>query len=124
YNYSGAYLATAHRLSFILEYNGSEIWMARHWGAPLRFSKWALDIELCNLRAADAIVVVSQALKDELVERGITREKVLVNPNGVEISRFDPDAIREKSRTLRKTLGLEGRIVVGFIATFGRWHGA
>jgi len=82
------------------------------------------EIERANLQAADAIVVVSQALKDELVERGLSADKILVNPNGVDASRFDPDLIHDKSRKLRKTLGLEDKIVVGFIATFGRWHGA
>ncbi len=124
YNYSGAYLATAHALPFVLEYNGSETWMARHWDVPMRFSKWATDIEVSNLKAADAVVVVSEALKDEVVARGVRPEKVLVNPNGVDTSRFDPDAVRAKSWELRKSLGLEGGIVIGFIGTFGRWHGA
>jgi len=124
YNYAGAYFATACQLPFVLEYNGSEIWIAEHWGTPTRFSKWGAEIELANLQAADAIVVVSQALKDELVERGLSADKILVNPNGVDASRFDPDLIHDKSRKLRKTLGLEDKIVVGFIATFGRWHGA
>jgi len=124
YNYTGAYLATVFQLPFVLEYNGSEVWMAKHWGTPMRFSKWAAEIEIANLRAADAVVVVSQALKDELVVRGIVSEKILVNPNGVDTCRFDPDIIRDESLRLRKTLGLEKKVVVGFVATFGRWHGA
>ena len=124
YNYTGAYLATVFQLPFVLEYNGSEVWMAKHWGTPMRFSKWAAEIEIANLRAADAVVVVSQALKDELVARGIASEKILVNPNGVDTCRFDPDIIRDESQRLRKTLGLEKKVVVGFVATFGRWHGA
>jgi len=124
YNYTGAYLAMLFQLPFVLEYNGSEVWMAKHWGTPMRFSKWAAEIEIANLRAADAVVVVSQALKDELVARGIAAAKILVNPNGVDTCRFDPDIIREESQRLRKTLGLEKKVVVGFVATFGRWHGA
>jgi len=112
------------QLPFVLEYNGSEVWMAKHWGTPMRFSKWAAEIEIANLRAADAVVVVSQALKDELVGRGIAAAKILVNPNGVDTCRFDPDIIRDESQRLRKTLGLEKKVVVGFVATFGRWHGA
>lgn len=124
YNYTGAYIATARQLPFVLEYNGSEIWMAKHWGTSMRFSKCLAEIELANLHAADAVVVVSQPLKDELAARGITPAKILVNPNGVDVSRFDPDAIHDKCKTLRKTLGLEEKVVVGFIGTFGRWHGA
>jgi glycosyltransferase involved in cell wall biosynthesis len=124
YNYSGAFLAAAWKLPFVLEYNGSEVWMARHWGKSFRFQRFAEDIEIANLKAADAVIVVSAPMKAELVGRGIEARKILVNPNGVDLKRFDPDAVREKAETLKRTLGLKQKIVVGFIGTFGKWHGA
>jgi glycosyltransferase involved in cell wall biosynthesis len=124
YNYSGAYLATTWRLPLVLEYNGSEVWIARHWGSPLRYQRWAEEIEQANLKAADAIVVVSKPMKQELTFRGIEERKILVNPNGVDTQRFDPRAVREQSNRIREELGLSYKIVVGFIGTFGRWHGA
>ena len=36
-NFSGARLAAARRVPFVVEYNGSEIWMSRHWGSPLEY---------------------------------------------------------------------------------------
>jgi glycosyltransferase involved in cell wall biosynthesis len=124
YNYTGAHLATRLGLPFVLEYNGSEVWMAKHWGTGIGFSKWAEAIELADLRAADAVVVVSQALKDELIARSIPASKILVNPNGVDTTRFNPEVVHDQSQILRKKLGLEKKTVAGFIATFGLWHGA
>src|SRR6202012_2662605 len=41
-------------------------------------------------------------------------------PNGVDPEMFPP-AIN--ARDLRRKLGLEGKTVIGFIGTFGPWHG-
>ena len=119
-NFSGARLAAARRVPFVVEYNGSEIWMSRHWGSPLEYESLSERIELLNLAAADLIVVVSRAMEDELVARGVARDKILVNPNGVEPDRYSP-AIDGAS--VREPWG-GGKTVVGFIGTFGPWHGA
>jgi glycosyltransferase involved in cell wall biosynthesis len=120
-NYAG--LKLAHRLNvpFVLEYNGSEIWMSRHWGRPLKYEAIASRIELLNLNAADLIVVVSRAMRDELVARHVDAGRVLVNPNAVDPVRYRPDL---DGGALRRRLGLEGRTVLGFISTFQPWHGA
>lgn len=106
---------------FVLEYNGSEVWMARHWGRPLRHEAVAERIELANLHGADLIVVVSKAMREELVARGIEAAMILVNPNGVDPERYSPDV---DGSAVREALALGDRTVVGFIGTFGRWHGA
>lgn len=120
-NYAG--LQLAHRLGvpFILEYNGSEIWMSRHWGRPLKYEELASHIELLNLNAADLIVVVSRAMRDELVARRVDDHRVLVNPNAVDPDRYSP-AI--DGGVVRRRFTLDGRTVVGFISTFQPWHGA
>ena len=120
-NASGAELATRLRCPFVLEYNGSEIWIARHWSTPLIFEGLAGRVEDANLRRADLIVVVSNALRIELVARGVPAERVLVNPNGVDPVRYHPGINGEH---VRRRLGLTGKLVIGFIGTFGPWHGA
>lgn len=80
-NYSGLKLARFYGVPFVLEYNGSQIWINRHWYKYLKYEKLCERIELLNLKAADVVVVVSQAMEDELVARGINSEKILVNPN-------------------------------------------
>jgi glycosyltransferase involved in cell wall biosynthesis len=119
-NFSGARLAATRRVPFVVEYNGSEIWMSRHWGSPLEYEALSERIERLNLAAADLIVVVSRAMEEELVARGVAPGKILVNPNGVEPDRYSPDV---DGASVREQWGA-GKTVVGFIGTFGPWHGA
>jgi glycosyltransferase involved in cell wall biosynthesis len=120
-NYAGVKLARAFGVPLVLEYNGSEIWITRNWGRPLKYEDLAAQIELLNLRAADLVVVVSQALKDGLMGRRIEAGKILVNPNGVDPSRYHPDL---DGGPVRRRYGLDGKTVIGFIGTFEKWHGA
>jgi len=78
-------------------------------------------IEILNLMAADMVVVVSRPMKDELVSRGIDAGKILVDPNGVDPQRYSPDV---DGSGVRNRLSLHGKTIIGFIGTFGRWHGA
>lgn len=120
-NYSGIKLATFYDIPFVLEYNGSEIWINRNWGKPLKYESLANHIELLNLKASDVIVVVSRPLRDELATRGIETDKILVNPNGVNTELYSPDV---SGSYVRKRYNLVGKTVIGFIGTFGKWHGA
>jgi glycosyltransferase involved in cell wall biosynthesis len=120
-NYSGVRLAQRRRVPFIVEYNGSEIWMSRHWGSPLEHEALSSRIEMLNLTAADLVVVVSRAMEVELAARGVPREKILVNPNGVEPLTYSPDV---DGSGVREQYGLRDKTVIGFIGTFGPWHGA
>ncbi len=120
-SFSGARVALDRRVPFVLEYNGSEIWMSRHWGTPLEHEALSERIEIANLTIADLVVVVSQAMADELISRGVPSEKILVNPNGVEPDLYSPLVDGSK---VREQYGFEGKVVLGFIGTFGPWHGA
>jgi len=121
-NYAGVWLKQKYRIPYICEYNGSELWTSRHWGKGRLFHEKLLNrIELLNLRSADVVVVVSQPLKDELVTRGIEADKILANPNGVDSERYSPCV---DGSVVRSEYDLNGKIVIGFIGTFGKWHGA
>ena len=120
-NYAGVQLARSLEVPLVIEYNGSEIWMTRHWGRPLKYEALASRIELLNMNAADLVVVVSRAMRDELVGRSVPAERILVNSNGVDTERYSPAV---DGSAVRRRHGLEGRTVVGFISTFQPWHGA
>ena len=49
------------------------------------------------------------------------RAKVLVNPNAVDVDRYSPDI---DGSHVRRRLGIDDDLVIGFIGTFGPWHGA
>ena len=118
---AGVLLSRALGVPLVLEYNGSGIWIADHWDRPLPYRRAFAAIERANLRHAHLIVAVSDVLRDQLIARGVEPHRILVCPNGV-----DPDIYRPERDSLpvRQRLGLEGRRVIGFIGTFGPWHGA
>jgi glycosyltransferase involved in cell wall biosynthesis len=120
-NYSGVKLAGLYKVPFILEYNGSEIWINRHWGKPLKYESLSERIEMLSLHAADLLVVVSKPMKDDLIKRGIEADKILVNPNGVDPEWYSPHV---DGSAIRKKYNLNRKTVIGFISTFDKWHGA
>lgn len=120
-NYSGVKLARRYSLPLVIEYNGSETWIARNWLSPLRYNRLSSQIEHLNLQAADLVVVVSKPLQEDLLDRGIEAVKILINPNGVNTDLYSPEI--DGSR-VRRRYALNGKTVIGFIGTFGVWHGA
>ena len=51
--------------------------------------RFFLRREVRLIDQADSIMVVSKYLKDRLIHHGIRAEKIMVNPNGVNLERFD-----------------------------------
>lgn len=76
-------------------------------------------IELGLYARAAQVVAVSPAFVDNLVGRGVPRDKVSVVTNGVELGAFGP---READPALRRSLGLEGKFVLGYLGTHGMAH--
>ena len=120
YVIAGALLSRRIRRPLVLEYNGSEVWIAKHWD-PTRFLAWLILCEEISLSAAALITVVSDALKNELIERGIPEKTILVNPNAVDPDVFHPGC---GGIEIRRQLGFTSdQVVVGFIGSFSYWHG-
>jgi glycosyltransferase involved in cell wall biosynthesis len=118
--FAGAVLSRLLGIPFTLEYNGSEQWIASHWD-PARFAPWLRLCEAASVRAASLMVVVSNALKQELVEAGVPEERILVNPNAVDPTRFHPGC---GGSELRHDLGFRAAdVVVCFVGSFSYWHG-
>lgn len=120
FNWTGAVLSVVTGLPLLLEFNGSEVWISRQWD-PIG-QLWLLErFERVNQRAADLIFVVSEVERRNLIDAGVDAAKIIVNPNGVDTERFHPD---RGGAEVRRALGIEHNIVVGFVGTFGPWHGA
>jgi len=120
FNVCGVVLSYLTKTPLILEYNGSEAWIRQKWGGLLIFKRLCYFMENICLRKADLIAVVSQPIKDELLKQGISGDKILVNYNGVDSEKFNSDI---DGLAIRKKLGLEHKIIVGTLSTFGVWHG-
>jgi len=122
-NYAPPLLSRRLKVPYVCEYNGSISWISRNWGEKrLRFERLFMAIEEANLRAADLIVVVSDASREELLARGFESARILVVPNGVDVDSFGPSV---DGSPVRRRYGLGAdEIVLGFVGSFGPWHGA
>jgi PEP-CTERM/exosortase A-associated glycosyltransferase len=77
-------------------------------------------LETWAVKKADAVAVICEGLRGDLIARGIPSSKILVSPNGVDLSLFgDPQPADE---ALRAELGL-GHEVIGFIGSFYDYEG-
>ena len=76
-------------------------------------------IELFLYRRATAIVSVTESFREDLVARGISREKIHVVINGVDLDRYVPSP---RDASLEQEFRLEGKFVVGYVGTHGMAH--
>ena len=83
---------------------------------------WATRmLETHAAHQADAVAVICEGLRQDLIRRGVSGDKIIVAPNGVDMALFgDPVAADQQ---LARELGLEGAEVVGFIGSFYDYEG-
>ncbi len=78
-------------------------------------------LETWAVKRADAVAVICEGLRGDLIERGIDGDKIVVSPNGVDLTLFGtppaPDPV------LAAELGLTDAEVVGFIGSFYDYEG-
>ncbi|MBI5252008.1 MAG: glycosyltransferase [Desulfomonile tiedjei] len=77
-------------------------------------------LENLALKGADFCCVICEALRAEVISRGVPAEKTAIVPNGVDLKEFTPGPPDEE---LRKKLGLDGCTVAGYIGSFFHYEG-
>ncbi|MDR1007899.1 MAG: glycosyltransferase family 4 protein [Campylobacteraceae bacterium] len=85
--------------------------------------RFALDYQLEALVAqnADLVITLNMAMADELVLRGVRREKIVFAPNALDIEKFYPVT---KSNILAEKLGLkDDDFVIGYIGSIVNYEG-
>jgi glycosyltransferase involved in cell wall biosynthesis len=124
-NCTGLILSKLKNKPLILEFNGSEVWITNYVEQRKTFvHKVAEYIEYLNLQHADFIIVISEALKDKLIQQGFNGKKILVNPNGADTELFNPGYKEEEKSSIRQRLKIsEKTYLLGYISTFSFWHG-
>jgi glycosyltransferase involved in cell wall biosynthesis len=80
----------------------------------------AREAERWTLLSADAIVTVSDPLREHVVALGASPERVHVLPNGVDTQRF---SVGPPEASLRRRWGLGNGPVLGFVGSIRSWHG-
>lgn len=125
-NYAGVLISRALGLPLVLEYNGSEVWISRTWDKPLRYEKLASAAERACLRHAHLVVTVSEALRGQLIEKGVPQDRIFCHPNGVDPEIFDPGRYPAAVISAEKSsLGIPAdALMLCFVGTFSGWHGA
>ncbi len=78
-------------------------------------------LETWAVKRADAVTVICEGLRRDLVERGIPPGKITVIPNAVDIDKFEMGGKPDPELKLR--LGLGTSRVLGFIGSFYAYEG-
>lgn len=78
------------------------------------------SLENLALKGADLCCVICEALREEVISRGVPEDRTAIVPNGVDLKEFIPGPPDEE---LRKKLGLEGCTVTGYIGSFFHYEG-
>jgi len=124
-NYSNALTAIALReatgLPYVYEVRGfwEDTWLSRHAAtAGLQASeryRLSRELEAHCMRSADLVVTLGEAMRDEIIDRGVDPAKILIVPNGVseDFLRPLPDGA-----ALRAQLGIApGELAVGLVSS-------
>ena len=98
--------------------DGVQYWIRKNWG-KLYFERFLRYAEEIQWEQADRIFVVSEGIKNQIVEHGVDSSKIIISPNGVNTNIFK----KNDSKKLKKELGIEDSFVCGFAGSFGHWHG-
>jgi PEP-CTERM/exosortase A-associated glycosyltransferase len=118
----GTAVGRAHGIPTVYEVRGmwEETHAARHAvrGKSLRY-RIVRALEGLAIRRADACCVIGEALKLEVLRRGISQDRVIVVPNGVDLTAFVPAA--PKPAVVRQ-LGLHDATVMGYIGSFSQYE--
>jgi glycogen(starch) synthase len=78
-------------------------------------------LETHAARQADAVAVICEGLRDDLIGRGIAADKIFLSPNGVDLTLFGNPLAADKA--FARSLGLEDADTVGFIGSFYDYEG-
>ncbi len=78
------------------------------------------EVETALMRQADAIVTLSDGMRDRLVQRGIASDAITVITNAVDVERFVP---QERDDALARRLRLGDGPVIGYISTLAVFEG-
>lgn len=117
--WAGMISARRNKIPFILEVN-----YTAHTPLYRKRSKLLLPlsriIENYIYKKTDAIFVVSNYLKEQLVGMGVSEKKIYLTPNAVEDELFSQNI---SGIEIRNKFDLKDLFVIGFVGGFYPWHG-
>lgn len=119
YSVSGVLLAQALDVPLVLELNAPlALEQSAYRGSA--FGTLAAEAERWTLSRANAVLLVSDQLREHALAMGLAPERLHVIPNGINGQQFRP---ARRDLALRETLGLSPGLVLGFVGGLRPWHG-
>jgi PEP-CTERM/exosortase A-associated glycosyltransferase len=91
---------------------------SKEWGIRYRLTR-ALETRV--VKGADAVTTICEGLREDIINRGIPKQKITVIPNAVDLERFQ--YVNHPNLKLQKQYNLEESVVVGFIGSFYAYEG-
>ena len=82
--------------------------------------KYIARMEADAAKGATRVFAITEALREEMINRGVEEEKISVVPNGVDTSRFTPIPRDEE---LASQLGVSGKTVIGYVGSVLDYEG-
>jgi glycosyltransferase involved in cell wall biosynthesis len=116
----GLKIAKKLKIPSVLFVDAPYVWESKKWGMN-RFGwewfakRWG-DAKPC--KNADLVLVVSEEVKQAVVELGVDERKILITPCTVSTKRFD----KSNALEVRNTLGLTNDFVIGWVGSFRKFH--
>lgn len=89
------------------------------WAEQSEVYRRRYETEARCMKQADAVVTLSESMRDDIVSRGVRPERVHVVPNGVDTARFEP---RERSAELVDRWGLGTSFVFGYVSNLDHYR--
>lgn len=115
-HYAGLKYAKKRNIPYVLEWKDHLINYKISFFKPL-----ALKVERKKNKKADFIVVESNVLKKQLIDKGIEKNKILVAYNAVNADEFKPSETTKKK--FRETLKLNQEdVLVGYLGSYAFYH--
>ena len=119
-------LRVGHDLGIPVVYEVRAFWedaAADHGTATENSMRYRLTraMETYAFKRADAVTTICAGLRNDIVARGISSDKVTVIPNAVDIEKFSVGGAPDEA--LKVQLGLAGMRVLGFIGSFYAYEG-
>lgn len=116
--FSSVWWAKRHNLPIVLEINDScQVQRVR----SLTFKKLAAKIERWIFKNATGLVFISTRFKEVAEQAYGDIANSVVSPNAADLDKFIID--EASGAALRSKLGIEDKIVLGYVGAFVHWHG-
>jgi glycosyltransferase involved in cell wall biosynthesis len=116
---AGILVKKSMRIPLLLEVN-SPLARERMKFGGLALNKVAAWLETWTWRNADCVLPVTDVLAEEVLRNGADANQIAVIPNGIDVNKFSRAV---SSSVAKASMGLSGKLVLGFTGFVRPWHG-